>query len=111
MVKIRAASDPLWKMIFHIPNEGVGGAQGFLHTRKLLAEGMSPGFPDIGILVPRGTWHGAFVEVKRLDGEVSDEQRDWIYRLRAQGYFATVIRLNTFEPLIQFTEQYLAGKI
>ena len=86
-----------WKHfpIFSIPNgfhvvganpEAVAKA-----VNKLKKEGLRTGVPDLFIPVPRGAYHGLFVEMKRKKGgTVSPEQKDWIKRLTDQGYLAVV---------------------
>lgn len=51
------------------------------------------GFPDISLPVPRGDYHGLFIELKRRKGgKVSPDQQWWLDRLRGQGYCAVVAR-------------------
>lgn len=51
--------------------------------------GLRKGFPDIGIDLPLHGWHGARLELKRdATSAISDEQKEWLERLRAAGYFA-----------------------
>jgi hypothetical protein len=40
--------------------------------------------------VPAGRHHGLYIELKAQGGRVSDEQKEWIAALRAQGYRAEV---------------------
>jgi hypothetical protein len=54
---------------------------------KAKKAGMKPGVPDIFVPVPRGIYHGLFVEMKReKNGRLSPEQVDWIAELEQQGY-------------------------
>ena len=72
--------------LVHIPN---GGARNAITGAKLKAEGTRPGFPDYALLVPRGTFCGLFLELKkRKGGKVSAAQADWLDALRRQGYAA-----------------------
>lgn len=62
---------------------------------RLKAEGVSPGYPDILIDVPRGPFHGMRIEMKRRQrslSRVDDAQRAWGARLNGAGYLAVVAR-------------------
>ena len=85
-----SGAHPELALLYHIPNEGkrsqIAGA-------KLRAEGLKRGVPDICLPVPRGKWHGLYIELKRLrGGRVSDDQQRWLDALNERGYFATVCR-------------------
>jgi len=61
---------------------------------KLKAMGTSPGFPDFFIPLP-GAIQGKpypclFIELKALDGRVSDVQKAWLDLLNRSGYYACV---------------------
>jgi hypothetical protein len=62
----------------------------------LKAEGVKDGVPDIFFPVPRGGWHGLFIELKRPEsngkraGKATPEQLKWIAGLQKQGYGAVV---------------------
>lgn len=79
---------PELKLCFHIPN---GGSRNQIEAKHLKAQGVKPGVPDVFLPVARGPYHGLFIEMKRQKGgRVSDDQKDWIAALTAQGYLATV---------------------
>ena len=43
--------------------------------------------PDICLPVPRGKFHGLYIEMKKLKGgTVSREQKEWGAKLARQGY-------------------------
>lgn len=64
--------------IFHIPN---GGHRSIRVGKKLKAEGVKPGVPDL--YVP--AWR-LWIEMKRTSGgRLSAEQKDWIDYLTAHG--------------------------
>lgn len=74
--------------MFHIPNEGKRPCATGARMRK---EGLKRGVPDIFLPVPKGEYHGLFIELKRLRGsKTSDDQKGWISALRRQGYQAHV---------------------
>lgn len=81
----------------HVRDYAVGSANGLWTTKaqagKAKASGLATGYPDVAIDLPRGRYHGARIEMKRVLrrlSRVSDEQRDWIARLREAGYYAVV---------------------
>ena len=80
---------PKPKILFYaVPN---GGWRDKVVAVKLKAQGVSPGVPDLVLPVPRGDWHGLYVELKRAKGgQVSAYQKAWIEDLRGQGYRAEV---------------------
>lgn len=77
-------------MLFAIPN---GGARHIATARRLRAEGVRAGVPDLMLAVARGGWHACFVEMKRADGgRLSPEQRQWHAALTAAGYDVRVCK-------------------
>ena len=64
-------------IIFHIPNEG---KRSIMMNKRLVAEGMIPGIPDL--CVPQ--WN-VFVEMKRENGRLSQVQKTTIKKLEASG--------------------------
>jgi len=55
---------------------------------KAKASGMKKGYPDIGLDVSRGGYHGLRIELKKSNGKPTAEQKEWAGRLRDQGYLA-----------------------
>ncbi len=78
---------------YHPPNGGIRSAKEGAKYRRM---GESPGVPDICIALARGTYHGLYIELKKkiVPGKpkpsVSAKQREWLNRLRENGYCATV---------------------
>jgi len=62
-----------------------GGLRHIAVARKLKASGVKPGVPDLHLPVARGGYHGLWIEMKAMDGTVSDEQHAWIDALLAEG--------------------------
>lgn len=75
------------RLIHHSPNEDA-----YKHAQRANAMGMQKGFPDIFIAVPRGAYHGLFVEMKTPKGKVSPEQKEMLSLLASQGYLAVIAR-------------------
>lgn len=70
--------------------------------------GVKAGVPDVCLPVPRGGYHGLYVEMKRKQGgRVSEEQNEWMEALRAQGYEAKVCR--GWKEAAEEIEQYMKG--
>ena len=93
--------------LFAIPN---GGSRHKAEAKRLKAEGVRAGVPDLQLVVPRNGFHGLFVEMKRRSGILSDikqEQKDWHYKLRKKGYAVTVD--FGFDMAIQEITDYLNG--
>jgi hypothetical protein len=75
---------PDLKYLFHIPNERPDKIQAALLKRM----GVKPGVPDVFLPVPRGGYHGLWIELKVDGGKPSKEQRDWLEYLNGAGYCA-----------------------
>lgn len=79
----------LGDLTFAVPN----GGQREAHVgASMRAEGVKPGVPDIMLPIPRGGYHGLWIELKlpgrerQKDGGRSEKQVQWHKRLAAQGY-------------------------
>lgn len=76
------------RLMFHVPN---GGARRLTEARRMKAQGVTPGVPDLFFAVPRGRKAGLFIEMKtKVGGKVSADQAEMIAALRAIGYDAKV---------------------
>jgi hypothetical protein len=82
---------PELALLFHVPN---GGRRSKATAGKLKAEGVKAGVPDYVLPVPRGQFHGLFIELKvpktgkKNAGRLSDTQKGWLAALRQLGYRA-----------------------
>lgn len=75
---------------YAIPN---GGYRNPLEGLKFKRTGVSSGVPDICIPQARGSYHGLYIELKRmLCSKVSDSQKEWINYLTEQNYYACVAK-------------------
>lgn len=97
---LNSGRHPALKMIFAIPN---GGKRHIVTARKMKAEGVKPGVPDLMLPVPMPPdssarpsllwFHGLFLEVKRgRAGVVSEQQALWCGALKRAGYAVEVVR-------------------
>lgn len=102
-----AAFFPALGLVYAIPN-------GFRATpaarQWMQAEGLRTGFPDLGLPVARGGWHGLFIEMKRFGGpNPRPEQEDWLRALAAEGYFTCCCKGR--EAAQRILMQYVKGEI
>jgi hypothetical protein len=71
--------------LIHIPN---GGSRNKIEAYNFKKQGVRAGFPDLQLLVPRGTYHGLFIELKTFKGKLNIKQKHYLQLLNAQGYLA-----------------------
>ncbi|MFO1147769.1 MAG: VRR-NUC domain-containing protein [Alsobacter sp.] len=57
-------------LVYAVPN---GGSRGLVEGGRLKAEGVTPGIPDLALVLPDG--RAAFLEVKTPEGQLRPEQR------------------------------------
>ncbi len=76
-------------LFMHIANQSAGGAR---HGRNLKNMGVRSGIPDYLLAMPRGTYHGLWIEQKTEDGRVRPEQKIAMQDLQSQGYAVAVCR-------------------
>lgn len=101
--EMQSGRRPELRLLFHIPN---GGSRGKAEAARFKMEGVKPGVPDLFLPVPRGPWHGLFIELKRQKGgRASEAQKEWIDALRGQGYMAAVV--FGWEEAAELLEKYL----
>lgn len=87
----------------HSPN---GGYRNKFEAMKLKRMGVSPGFPDIFCPIPKGKYHGFFLELKSKKGRLSDMQIEWLHRLRESGYYAEWA--TGFDEAIEIIKNYFS---
>ena len=96
---------PELALLYHVPN---GGSRNVVEAKRLKAQGVKSGVPDLVLPVARGKYHGLYIELKTLRGRVSDAQKQWLDALRNQGYAAIVCR--GADEAIAMIAKYLAGE-
>lgn len=96
---------PELKLLFHIPN---GGKRNIVTARRLKAEGVKAGVPDLFLPVPRGGFHGLFIEMKAGKNKTTEKQDVWIADLKQQGY--KVVVCYGCEEAITEIKKYLKQK-
>lgn len=83
-----AALIPELSLLYAIPN---GGSRNMLEAVNLKRAGVKAGVPDMCLAMARKGYHGLYIELKRDNrGKPTPEQTEWLKRLTAAGYFATV---------------------
>lgn len=79
---------PGLKNLYHVPNEGKRSKAA---ASILKSMGLSSGVPDLILDYPAGIYHGLRIEMKYGKNTPSDEQKKWLLRLQAAGYFVAVV--------------------
>ena len=75
-------------------------------AKKMKAQGMKKGYPDIFLPVPKNNYHGLFIELKKeTGGKVSVDQIRWLEKLSELGYYTTV--QYGYKQTIEKIKQYL----
>lgn len=90
-------------LIYAIPN---GGHRNAITARKMKAEGVRAGMPDLCLPMANGDAHGLYIEVKTKTGTIQKNQRAMHELLRAQGYRVEVVR--SVPAFIQLIADYLS---
>lgn len=77
--------------LFAIPN---GGHRSHSQGALLKLTGVQKGVPDLFLPVPRGGYHGLWIEMKSTDpkSRPSKEQKYWLAFLDGQGYRTVVAK-------------------
>ena len=74
-------------LLYHIPN---GGHRHATTARRLKAEGVKAGVPDVCLPVARGAYHGLYIEMKAGKNKPTQNQERWLNALDEQGYYTAV---------------------
>lgn len=103
---LRANQNPIWGKIFAVPN---GGDRNLLVAKKLKAEGVRRGVPDLMLLAPRRGYHGLVIELKVGRNRPTQEQSEWLQWFASQGYYA-VTAYDDSAVAIAVIEWYIEGE-
>lgn len=93
---------PELKLLYHVPN---GGKRNTAEAAHLKRQGVKAGVPDLCLPVPRGNYHGLYVEMKAKSNQPTKAQIQWLESLSAQGYKTAVCW--GFEAARRVIESYL----
>lgn len=96
---------PELALLHHIKNEEKSSAKQVAIDKSM---GVKKGVPDLCLPVPRGPFHGLYIEMKTDKGRTSPEQDWWGEQLRAQGYCWEVC--HGWETAVKVLELYLRMK-
>lgn len=100
--ELQSVAQPELELMYHCPN---GGSRNKIEAARLKAQGVRAGVPDICLPVPRGGYHGLYIELKRTKGgRISDQQKNWMNALAAQGYAVALCRgfYDAQQTIIQY---------
>lgn len=90
--------------LFAVPN---GGLRSPRTAARLKAEGVRAGVPDLVLAVSRGTFHGAYIELKRLRGSSVRENQVTFGKYLADASYAYCVARGWVEAR-DFIRGYLA---
>ena len=93
--------------LFAIPNGGKRDPKEAAHLKR---QGVRSGVPDLFLPIPRGQYHGLFIEMKYGKNKVTVNQEKWLHLLKRQGYSAYIC--YGADNAIKCIQQYLnMGKL
>lgn len=95
---------PELEMLHHIPN---GGSRHPLEAANLKKQGVKAGVPDLSLPVPKGGYHGLYIELKAHNNTLSYNQEEWLKKLSGYGYYSAVCW--GWEQAKNIIEKYLKG--
>src|SRR5262250_643515 len=78
---------PVLKLLYAIPN---GGDRDLRVARKLKAEGVLSGVADLCLPAARHGYHGLYIEMKSDEGAATEEQKEFLRGISAEGYCAVI---------------------
>lgn len=78
---------PELKYLYAIPN---GGKRNIMTAARMKAEGVRAGVSDLHLPVPRGGFHGLWIEMKADRGKLSELQAEWLAAMETLGHRAVV---------------------
>jgi len=97
------------QLVFHIPNsiKFIGNNRGafFAEISRLKSIGLIKGIPDLFLALPRGAWHGLFIELKTGNNNATTDQSEIHERLLSAGYLVRCCR--TFNEYTATISHYL----
>ena len=73
--------------LYHIPN---GGKRNAREAARMKRMGVRAGVHDYHLPVPRGAFHGLWIELKAKGGRPTASQLEWRDKMQAQGYAAYI---------------------
>lgn len=105
-VFVYANRHPELFLMFAIPN---GGLRDKRVARRLKAEGVKAGVPDVFLACARGGYHGLFAEFKVPPNTLTNSQARFLASASKEGFFVDV--WTSWDIATRTTLDYLDGKI
>lgn len=93
---------PELKLLFHIPN---GGRRDPVEAKHFKLQGVKRGVPDLCLPVPKGDYHGLYIEMKTETGRTSEYQDWWLDELKKNNYRCAVC--HGWKEAVKCLEDYL----
>ena len=78
---------PILKLLYAVPN---GGDRNLRVAQKLKAEGVLAGVADLCLPAARRGYHGLYLEMKSEEGVATEEQKEFLRGVSAEGYCAVI---------------------
>jgi VRR-NUC domain len=78
---------PVLNLLYAVPN---GGYRNIYVARKLKAEGVRAGVPDLCLPAARRGYHGLYIEMKSEEGVATKEQKAFLRSVLEEGYCAVI---------------------
>ena len=92
-------------VLYHVPN---GGSRDYVEACQLKLQGVRRGIPDLFLAVPRGHFHGLYIEMKRPNGgTLSSDQKEFLEGAKTRMYCA--FACHGSEAAIELISRYLQG--
>jgi hypothetical protein len=104
--------DYRWELLHSIPN---GGRRGAATAARMAATGAKAGYPDVGLDIAAGGFHGLRIEMKvaahegHAGGRLSEAQKYWHQILRHEGY--SVVVCYGWKQAVIAIESYLNASL
>lgn len=92
-------------LLFSVPN---GGQRNAVTGAKLKAEGVVAGVADLFLSVPRGDYHGMYIEMKAGKNTQTESQKEFQRRVESVGYKYVVCR--SFDDFSSDVDEYLENR-
>jgi len=90
------------EILYAIPN---GGQRNIVVATKLKSEGVVSGVLDLFLMLSKGGFHGFYIEMKRKNGKLTDNQKEFFGLATNKGYLCT--KCDTFEDFVSAINTYM----
>ena len=88
------------QVYYHIPNERKAT---IAQMSRLKAQGVLSGASDVVLPLKSGEFSGIYCELKKAGGSPSQEQKDFLNSVAAEGYLAIVVNdIETFKEVFTY---------